>query len=275
MVFRYQGGVFSCWELHACNPVLNRHYCIQRILRVCFGHFKNRSGHRMCIEFLDSFISLTSLNRSIISIIKWNARVFIIYRALSVSLSLSHTVIMPPDSHKTTLTSSAPLSLDRSSKVVPSISRLRQRQPPVSVWVWLVVLPICKWDCWASTKAETIPPLTAHRWSQLPCLASVPAAALQFCADRIWTGCGDFVYCTHSSSSFPYISRCPLDSRGLLLPLPQKPSFYSLSLTLLCSAYLESFNFFSLSSSFLHYLVYTLKLPLSFSLFFVIPDRDL
>ena len=65
----------------------------------------------------------------------------------------------------------------------------------------LVVLPICKWDWRASTKAETIPPLTAHRWSQLSRAASLPAAAHHSRADRIWKCHGDFAHHTRSSNS--------------------------------------------------------------------------
>lgn len=93
---------------------------------------------------------------------------------LSTRLSAVRSAVFTlPDCHNPTMTSTAPLSLDPPSKVVPSISPLTQWQQPVLfcfvffpfVWLWLVVLSICKWDWRVSTKAETIPPLATHQWS--------------------------------------------------------------------------------------------------------------
>lgn len=199
-------NVLCCWQVQMvfstkaaiCVAVLNRYYCFTHTKRSQYTlwTFQNGSGLRTCIQFLHPLIPLTSHNQSIISRIKWNAWVWSTRHS-----TVRITVFMPPDSHNPTLTSSAPLSLDPPSKVLPSISQLTQWQRPAFVRLWLVVLPICKWDWRASTKAETIPPLTTHRWSQLSRLASLPAAALHSRADRIWRCCGDFAHCTHPSNS--------------------------------------------------------------------------
>lgn len=137
--WQVQRQQFSSWRLNKLNPVLNRHYKLTHTerTRCTLWTFQNRSGLRTCIQFLDPLIPLTSHNQSIISRMKCNAMVLSTRRS-SVS---SATVFVPPGSHNPTLTSSAPLSLDPPSKVVPSISQLTQWQQPVSVPLWLVVLP--------------------------------------------------------------------------------------------------------------------------------------
>lgn len=192
------------------------------MLNIPFGN-QSRSGIRTWNQFFDPLIPLTSYNQPIISTVKWKAEI------LSTGLStVRTTALMPPNSHNPTMTSNALLLLDPPSKVVPFISQLTQWQQPVFVQLWLVVLPICKWEYRVTTKAKTIPPLTTHHWNQLSCLAFVPSATLHSCTDH--RSCGDFFQCTHSLAPIlflifrNYYSLPAESSDSQILCLPLNPT---------------------------------------------------
>lgn len=215
------------------------------MLNVPFGN-QSQSGIRTCNQFFDPLIPLTSYNQPIISTVKCRAEI------LSTRLStVRTTALMPPNSHYPTMTSNAPLLLDTPSKVVPFISQLTRWQQPVFVQLWLVVLPISKWEWRVTTKALTIPPLTTHHWSQLSCLASVPSATLHSHTDHRY--CRDFFHCAHSLALILFLICVSYDppaaesSESLLLCLPLNFSLLTPTLpSLILLSLGPSFLFFNL-----------------------------
>lgn len=196
---------------------------------------------------------------------------------LSTRLSAVRSAVFTlPDCHNPTMTSTAPLSLDPPSKVVPSISPLTQWQQPVGFFVF----PSCDCDWWSFQFVNGIGECL-QRLKQYHPSPHISGAQLPRLASPDRRSCCGFSQRTHSSKS-SFTSHTVFNFWGIQPPttslflqlnlltvsscLLPSPSPYSLSFILLCCFfYLCSLIFLSLGPRFLLHLFIYLSMELSIS----------